>query len=415
MWKCCSLLRLGLAVLALQALQFLVHVKKARRTLQEKLRLPQWESIVETTTTIGQHQLSLSLTPPESIVIPAFSSPTASRHHHLLPLMDRHNWLEHIQLGKWLGNRALSDVFEVVIQNGDGHWNKDYLIKFTHHHDGKHPNHADDATIAYDIVERLSPHPSIPETLLMIPSTPNPFCAGNLTMTSSTPQDRQDALLKNCKSSTPPNVSVTVCERIRQTHSHYNPKTKVLDIPADKVPCFWKELFETMRRVHRHKVMLRDTKLDHLMLRNGTIVFLDWNSGMIFHQNKTELKKFPKNYRHVSPPEVPHVHEHDVRKFAKRMGEYLDHQHDERQRLKAQWKKEHAQDGTKWSTMAASHNLLSTKDAAALRALQKRMLLPFGSSATSRLSNALPTFSWLLRHHPYFTANVMDKSCPLVW
>jgi serine/threonine protein kinase len=313
-------------------------------------------------------------------------------HRFLLDGEESISWLNHIRLGDWLGSGKFSDTFAAIF---DKPMDKEYIIKFSGSY--KLENYfADAAAHAVDVVARLTPHPNIPQTLYFARNVSNPFRTGQFALPTGT-VDRHNstgsATLHTDRLRRSPHVSVTVSERVRQTHKHLTDHR--LDIPSEKVRCFWRRLFETLDYAHSKKVIMTDTKLWNVMLQDGEMKFFDWNMAMIYEPSRDRHERHPMNttkaygrcYQGESSSSCNEVHHYDVYKSSKRIDEFL--VVDKRKRNR--------------NLERDRSKIISRRDRDYLKDLRDVMD-----------DDNPPTMRWLLDHHNYFFAEDSD-SCTLKW
>lgn len=296
-------------------------------------------------------------------------------------------WLNQIQLGEWLGSGKFSDTFVAIF---DPPLDKEYIIKFSGSYD-QEKTFADGAAHAVDVVARLSPHPNIPQTLYFARNVSNPFRTGHFALPKDT-IDRHTSTgvsqLNVERLRRSPRVSAIISERVRQTHKHL--RHHILEVPSDKVRCFWRRLFETLDYAHSKNVIMVDTKLWNVMLQDGELKFFDWNMAMIYES------KGDRHERHKSKSTKPYstcsqgkshncdaVHHYDVRKVSKRISEFLDYDKHKRKHHRS--------------------NTLPRQDRDYLEDLKNIMAVKHPHS-----------MKWLIEHHSYFLAEDTE-SCILIW
>lgn len=315
-------------------------------------------TIVLAAALLALYQYSLVSRALRTIILPTVSwEPTTS---DLSSEEQQKLSLEDIQLGTFLGHGKFTDAFDTDIPQSFKTAGKEYVIKFTG--DYRNPKYFFHGKISSQLMNTLSPHPSIPETLLFLESAPNPF-RNNIFHINGTISKTTTKRLNRSQ-----NMSITVTEKVTATHEHIN-EDDILDIPASKVRCFWRNLFELLGYLHSKNVMMIDTKLWNILLQNGTIVMFDWNNGKVFHDG-------------LSVEEYGwHVHEYDVYSFGKRMREFLDHQEE--------------------LAAAGSSNVISPLDIRLLRHMVRSMRLK--SPSTTKLLD-----------HEYFDQD-RNVSCSLTW
>jgi hypothetical protein len=300
---------------------------------------------------------------------------------------ENESWLNHIRLGDWLGSGKFSDTFAAIF---DQPMDKEYIIKFSGSYELGN-SFADTAAHAVDVIARLSPHPNIPQTLNFARNISNPFRTGQFALPTGT-VDRHNstgsATLHAERLRRSPYVSVTVSERVRQTHKHLS--HKLLDVPSEKVRCFWRRLFETLDYAHSKKVIMVDTKLWNVMLQDGEMKFFDWNMAMIHETSRDRHERHTMNttkaYASCSQGKSSKcnaVHHYDVHKSSKRIDEFLAADKRKRNRDRS--------------------NIVSRLDRNYLKDLRDAMAV-----------ENPPTMRWLLDHHNYFLAEDSD-SCTLKW
>lgn len=296
------------------------------------------------------------------------------------PVNEDLSWLNHIRLGPMLGKGSYTYGFEAIF---DQPMDEQYVIKITGNYaDGKsRTSGIARAELAVEIVDRLSPSPNIPGTLHFVKSIPNPFWT-NTTHSLEFGPDFEDSYRKRVLTCT--NISITVSERAIATHRHIG-SDDALKVPASKVRCFWRRLFELLDNVHRQNIMIYDTKLWNFMLTDGDIIMFDWNMGKIFVPNNDTGRV--TEYGRVSPPKYQTVHEHDVRKFGLRIVEFLERQESNLKKGKHLWE------------------IVSETD---------RKLLANMKDLMQDKQRTPPTLKWLLDHHEYFAIE-RDDSCFLEW
>ena len=290
------------------------------------------------------------------------------------------SWLQHVKLGEFLGSGKYSDTFAAAFDDDyhrrhtpqqftDTDEPLEYIIRITgNYHDGLISDKKLRASErAWNITQRLSPHPSIPTMMHYVRRTPNPFNDGRLEFVDDgkwkwAKKHIDGRLLKATA------VSIDVTERIRASVKHYEREHGLLTVPAHMVRCFWRQLFETMSYVHSKGVSIRDTKLWNFMIREpGKIVLFDFNLGRMHDIGSSEYKR---------------VHEKDVPHFGKRIQEYVESQKDD----------------------TKSVEKLSQVDLEDLEDLSKIMM---------NESEPPPTMTALLNHE-YFLVEA-DDECLLTW
>ena len=234
------------------------------------------------------------------------------------------SWLQHIKVGEFLGSGKYSDTFAAVLD--DDYYKRHYPQQFTA--SKKSPeyiiritgNYRDGVTNdkklraserAWNISQRLSPHPSIPAMMHYVRQASNPFNDGRLQFADdSRPKWAKKHMDGRLFKAT--NMSIDVTERVRPSVKHCEGLHGMLTVPAHMVRCFWRQLFETMSYVHSKGVSIRDTKLWNFMIREpGNIVLFDFNLGHIVD---------------IGSEEYEQIHEEDVRHFGKRIQEYVESQ-----------------------------------------------------------------------------------------
>ena len=292
------------------------------------------------------------------------------------------SWLRHVKVGKLLGNGKYSDTFAAVfddeyhekyyqgqlsaISGKDRGKSPDFIIRITgNYHDGAN----DDSRMlrvserAWNISQRLSPHPSIPIMLQYVRHMPNPFLAGRLKFAKNSnktwtwAEKYNDGRLFKATS-----VSIDLTERVHPTVEHYNRNSEgKLTAPACMVRCFWRQMFETMSYVHSRGVSLQDTKLWNVMVHDGKIVLFDFNMGKLVDIGSSKFAT---------------IHEHDVRHFGKRVREYVD--------------------GQRGNSFAIDLDLLEDL------------------YQTMENKSPPPTMAWLLENSEYFVIEAGDE-CLLQW
>jgi len=316
--------------------------------------------------------------PPKAFVRSDGQEQTVKRQRP--PVHDDLSWLNHIRLGPMLGKGSYTYGFEAIF---DQSMDKQYVIKITGNYaDGKsRTTGIAHAELAVEIVDRLSPHPNIPGTLHFVKSIPNPFWP-NTTHSLEFGPDFRDSDRAKVLSCT--NVSVTVSERATATHRHVR-SDDALSVPANKVRCFWRRLFELLDYIHRQNIMIYDTKMWNFMLNDGDIIMFDWNLAKIFVPNNDSGTV--TEYGRVSPPKYQTAHEHDVRKLGKRIGEFLERQESKLKR------------GKKLG------EIISETDRKLLRNMKDLM---------QDRQKTPPTLMWLLDHHEYFAIE-RENECSLKW
>ena len=301
-------------------------------------------------------------------------------------ITNRHSWLETIRLGKYIGEGDASVTFEAIMLDPPPpilmSSNKKYVIKFTgdHHLDGNLvPKFAEHGDIAVEITARLAPHPSIPQTIHFERSTANPFRTGTFPLPS-----KSERLCARLLQST--NMSIALVERAVQTHKHADEKVWVLNVPTNKVQCFWRRLFEILDYVHSRNIRLKDSGLWNMLLQDGEIILFDWHQGDIVvdekqPSNTTHANKLP--FRHVRLDKDDgddgemSVHSFDVYKIGKRIGDLLKTAPEE-----------------EWSD-----------DWRRLQAMRRQM---------RHDDDPMPSFGWFLENHEYFVQH-QNKTCSLLW
>ena len=288
------------------------------------------------------------------------------------------SWMQHIKVGDFLGSGKYSDTFVAVFDD-------DYFQRYNIQSSEKPPeyiiritgNYRDGVTNdkklraserAWNISQRLSPHPSIPTMAHYAKQTANPFNDGRLQFADQSKRKwakkHMDGRLLKAT-----NVSIDVTERVRPSVKHCKGEHGLLTAPPHIVRCFWRQLFETMSYVHSKGVSIRDTKLWNFMVREpGKIVLFDFNLGEIADIGSKEFER---------------MHEEDVLHFGKRIQEYVESQ--------------------KGDTTIAEK--ISQGDLDDLENLSKIMMDD---------SKPPPTMTSLLENHEYFLVEA-DDECLLQW
>jgi hypothetical protein len=117
------------------------------------------------------------------------------------------------------------------------------------------------ASFAVEVIDLLSPHPSIPKVVKHFHNLSNPF---RNTTTTATPLLR---FLSNDTQSgrwsvrvlEAERLSLTLVEKVVKTHdilSNY-----IIIVPLSKLRCFWRTLFEALQYIHSRNVVVKDMEL----------------------------------------------------------------------------------------------------------------------------------------------------------
>eukprot|EP00980_Cylindrotheca_fusiformis_P016854 scaffold5088_cov98-Cylindrotheca_fusiformis.AAC.5 len=305
-------------------------------------------------------------------------------------------WLDNIRLGDWLGSGQYSDTFEANILDPPI-LGKEYVIKFSGSQ-GQEELYADKAAHGEYISGMLSPHPSIPKTLYFARSIANPFQTGQFTLPGKSP-DRHNSTgvqalhIERLMQSA--NVSVIVSERVHQTHKHLKPGSDILEVPPEKVRCFWRRYFEIVDYAHSKKVMVRDLKLWNILLQDGDMKFFDWNSAKVFEtkRDRRERHRLNTTKPYLTCPQGAHprckaVHHIDVQEISKRLNEFLNY---DKQKRRIQ--------------ETGHRTAIPQQDRNDLKHLRDVMAV-----------EEPPTLASLLEHHEYFLRDgFLKASCSLKW
>ena len=302
--------------------------------------------------------------------------------------------VERIQLGQFVGQGMVTVVFDVVLDPLPPTGGREYVIKFTGDFDrlGEyHPEFADEAEKVHHITaDILPPAPFIPQTIWYRENVTNPFKTGLFPLPDCLEGECDEVRARLLNST---RMSISIVERLEPTHMHYNGATKILDIPDDKVACFWKRLFEIMDYIHTRNVRWIDTAIWNIVLSNGEMAIIDWHCAhSVRIKNGSETTSIEviegTNKNKNSCPETDvvladgeQVHTWDANTISKRIREFL---------------------GTKLDSIRAKQNY----EIYGLVDLQRDM---------SRYPNP-PSFGWLLANHPYFKRlKNITRGCNLTW
>ncbi|GFH53395.1 predicted protein [Chaetoceros tenuissimus] len=311
------------------------------------------------------------------------------------------SWMDHVQLGEWIGSGGWSDAFEAIIDNEYNPTNKSYIIKFTGDTEADGDvDYAKSAITAVEALKRLSPHPSIPENLFFVPSTPNPFF--NRYQLPKQPMSVDESTgtkeMQGNKILNSTNMAIQVCERVTRTHNH-----KYGKMPGGKMRCFLHRLFDFLDYAHSKNIMIIDIALQNMILQDGVLKFIDWSDAAIFEGRNERKRRLSKNitlpYAICSAGQCTdgvkrdydNVHEHDVSSLGPRISRMLedyddiDAGYDEEQKFY----KKHGK------------YFINHRD----RHLIQNM--------TNMMSEERPTLRWLLDNHDYFSEDT--SNCTLVW
>ncbi|GFH53392.1 predicted protein [Chaetoceros tenuissimus] len=311
------------------------------------------------------------------------------------------SWMDHVQLGEWIGSGGWSDAFEAIIDNEYNPTNKSYIIKFTGDTEADGDvNYAKSAITAVEALKRLSPHPSIPENLFFVPSTPNPFF--NRYQLPKQPMSVDESTgtkeMQGNKILNSTNMAIQVCEKVTRTHVHMHAK-----MPGGKMRCFLSRLFDFLDYAHSKNIMIIDTVLYNVILQDGVMKFIDWSDAAIFEGRNERTRRMSKNitlpYAICSAGQCTDgvkrdydcVHEHDVSSLGPRISRMLiyynftDAGYDEEQKFYE-----------KHGKYFINH--------------QDRHLI---QNMTTIMSEKRPTLRWLLDNHDYFSED--SSNCTLVW
>ena len=328
-------------------------------------------------------------------------------------LLDQ-NWLKaNVRLGKFLGQGIASVAFEAKIKQGAlqdimiGHRPREYVIKFTGDHNRRgeyEPDFFKHSQVAYDVTKKLSPHPSIPQTIYFQPSVVNPFhpspdgiFSNFSTSNLSETVEISESLIKRLLMSS--NTSIALMEKAVATHRHLRkPQSSLLVLPTpDLVKCFWYQLFQILDHVHSHQIQWVDTKLWNVLLQNGRIILFDWHKARTVHRPTNTQAELPFGHVILEDPKEK-VSDYDVFKVGKRIKEYL-----KSKKAKAKPTMKSAAYGNNANTNATHYGI--NEDAIGLyqlHTLREMMHQPYP-----------PTMGWFLKNHEYF--NGTSPSCKLIW
>jgi len=377
---CIQVLTIGVAILA-GTLSCLVFVRTAERSSDEHINRRE-DYFVQ----IGSKN--------------AVSSDT-SRHTTDAASENTDSWLDRIEVGTMLGSGQYSYVFEAILDSTihtSIDTEKAYVVKVSGNYADLDPDVAEEnfdlAALAVEIVDLLSPHPSIPETLHFVKNTPNIFwdsisrsTSGHRANHLELPPDISTEDRERILSCT--NISITVSERAVPTHDHLLDYS--LNLPASMVRCFWRQLFEVLAYAHGRNVMMYDTKLWNFMLSNGSVIAFDWNMGLIY-DNETFGKQSERKYGRAYPPQYLAVHCHDVNRLGKRIGEYL---------AELSITKNRRDEG---GGGIDRFHPISKHDQELLRDMKNLME-----------KESPPHLKWLVDNHEYFSIGQNDEGCSLKW
>eukprot|EP00557_Chaetoceros_sp_GSL56_P009710 CAMPEP_0176478598 /NCGR_PEP_ID=MMETSP0200_2-20121128/1271_1 /TAXON_ID=947934 /ORGANISM="Chaetoceros sp., Strain GSL56" /LENGTH=517 /DNA_ID=CAMNT_0017874545 /DNA_START=247 /DNA_END=1797 /DNA_ORIENTATION=+ len=246
------------------------------------------------------------------------------------------SWLDHIQLGEWIGSGGWSDAFEAIIDKDYNPYNKSYIIKFTGDiaKDGD-VDHAKSSITAAEVIKRLSPHPSIPENLYFVAKIPNPFHERFQIPNTTRPMSQTTGgeKMNRKRLTTSKYMSIQVSEKVTQTHDHTGGY-----MPGDKLRCFLYHFFQVLDYAHSKNIMMIDLILYNVILQDGVIKFIDWSDAMIFEtqQEQTERMRNNSTYPYAfctaggmcsdgKKLGFRQVHEYDVQKLGGRIKGLLRH------------------------------------------------------------------------------------------
>lgn len=289
-------------------------------------------------------------------------------------------------------------MFEAILDSTIHDPEKEYVVKISGNYADLDPDVAEEnfdlAAMAVEILDRLSPHPSIPETFHFVKNMRNIFwdnithsTNGYRTSHLELPPDISRKSRERILSCT--NISITVSERAVPTHDHLLDYS--LNLPASMVRCFWRRLFELLAYAHGRNVMMYDTKLVNFMLSNGSIIAFDWNRGLIY-VNESLGKESKRKYGRAYPPQYLSVHHHDVNRLGKRIGEYL------AELSITKTRRDEGGGGIDRFPPISKH------DQELLRKMKN--VMERGSP---------PHLKWLVDNHEYFSIGQNDEGCSLKW
>ena len=233
------------------------------------------------------------------------------------------------------------------------------------------------ALLTVELTDRLRPHPSIPRILHHFHNIPNPFLDGadpriDFWFKGDKKQPaREDRVLEVEL------VSISLMERVFETHEIFKTWEEILDIPLQHLRCFWRQLFEVVDYIHSRGVMVNDLELRNILLQDGIIKFFDLNMGTIFESSNSSNTTKQK-FGHVYPPELEYEFLH--KRDASYIGYHVRH---------------HLSEGVRKE--------LSSKDVELLLDMRDRLE-----------SDEPPTMGWFLENHEYFAIEE-HALCNLVW
>jgi len=327
------------------------------------------------------------------IVLPQSESSLNAHSHQKLndqsPLFDDISWLDHITFprGALLGMGRYSYTFAIDL---DIPLEKKYVLKLTGIYSGADPkgegNASTDAIknnlIAVEVSSHLSPHASIPENLFFIENAPNLLRQNNTKLSLALndlikrtvgPLRKRNliAAKENLLSST--NISIIAQERAYPSQKIL--KNNCLDIPKNKVRCFWRKLFEAFDYVHSRNVMFVDVSLNNFMIQDGKIILFDLNLAEFFEANATQYDWM------VTTRNENFVYSYDIWKLGVLLEEYLACQMEDNLNMN-----------------------ISSRDLKLLQQMKKMMINDYDAHS----------LKWYIDHYEYFSIG-RDEECDLSW